>query len=213
MEEMRPRQTGPNCSPWRSDARPAGPSRVRCGQDVPGDVKNSLIYTCNAGFNLAKRVVPVGGWRLVQVACRGAVCQNFADDLSFTFTVRWRGGKARVFGNALTALASNKLLRLCSTLEVGDHICVDLVTFTLPHFLCIAHTLSCLLINWGSEAWEITLSSMYTASTRVHSFVPDSCKRTVIILPPRAIYTSTASLPDKILHHRCSCVSLVSLFG
>ena len=106
---------------------------MRCGQEVPGDVKKSLIYTCNAGFDLAKRVVAVDGWRLVQVACRGAVCQNFADDLSFTFTVRWRGGKARVLGGALTGLASNKLLRLCSTLGVGDHICVNLVISTLPH--------------------------------------------------------------------------------
>lgn len=120
---------------------------MRSGQEVPGDVKNSLIYTCNAGFDLANRVVAVDGCRLVQVACRGAVCQNFADDLSFTFTVRWRGGKARVFGDALTALASNKLLRLCSTLGVGDHICVNLVTSTLRHLTCIAHTFPQLLTN------------------------------------------------------------------
>jgi hypothetical protein len=45
----------------------------------------------------------VDGWRLVQVACRAVVCQNFADELSFTFTVRWRGGKARDFHHALTS--------------------------------------------------------------------------------------------------------------
>jgi hypothetical protein len=58
---------------------------------------------CNAGFNLARRVMAVDGWRLVQVACRAVVCQNFADELSFTFTVRWRGGKARIFRHALTS--------------------------------------------------------------------------------------------------------------
>jgi hypothetical protein len=36
-----------------------------------------------------------GGWCRLRVA--EAVCQNFADELSFTFTVRWRGGKARHF--------------------------------------------------------------------------------------------------------------------
>jgi hypothetical protein len=36
-----------------------------------------------------------GGWCRLRVA--EVVCQNFADELSFTFTVRWRGGKARLF--------------------------------------------------------------------------------------------------------------------
>jgi hypothetical protein len=36
-----------------------------------------------------------GGWCKLRVA--EVVGQNFADELSFTFTVRWRGGKARHF--------------------------------------------------------------------------------------------------------------------
>lgn len=76
-------------------------------QTRPDKKVPSLIYTCNAGFDLAEGAMAADGWRMVQVACRGALCQNFADELSFTFTVRWRGGKARFFHDALTVLASN----------------------------------------------------------------------------------------------------------
>lgn len=65
----------------------------------------------------------LGGWTEVGAgAMSQCVCQNFADERSRAFTVRWRGGRARLFGNAQTLLAFNNLRRLCSTLDVGNHI-------------------------------------------------------------------------------------------
>jgi hypothetical protein len=90
------------------------------------------------------------GWCRLRVA--EVVCQNFTDELSFTFTVRWRGGKARaIFLRALTALASNELLRLCSTLGVVDPICVDLLSAPLRHCFSLAHTPFLTLIELPSS--------------------------------------------------------------
>ena len=77
------------------------------------------VYTCRLMISeqALGRWIEVGAGAVSQ-----CVCQNFADERSRTFTVRWRGGKARLFGNAQTLLAFNKLRRLCSTLDVGNHI-------------------------------------------------------------------------------------------
>lgn len=134
-----------------SSATRASSSCVRsaANRQRPDEVKVSLVYTCNAGFGLAEGVMAADGSRLVQVACRGALCQNFPDELPFTFTVRWRGGKARTSHGALTALASNKLLHLCSTLAVGDHIC-SLVPISSPaRCSCVAHILPPMLLDWS----------------------------------------------------------------
>jgi len=141
---------GPEGRSWRFERDKSESSCVRsaANRQRPEEVKASLVYTCNAGFGLAEGVMAADGSRLVQVACRGALCQNFADELSFTFTVRWRGGKARTSHGALTALASNKLLHLCSTLAVGDHIC-SLVPISSPaRCSCVAHILPRMLLDW-----------------------------------------------------------------
>jgi len=152
-EEMRPREKVQKADLGESSATRASPSCVRSAADRkrPDDVKASLVYTCNAGFSLAEGVIAADGSRLVQVACRGALCQNFADELSFTSTVRWRGGKARTSHAALTALASNKLLHLCSTLGVGDHIYPLLPISSPARCSCVAHILPRMLIDWSHD--------------------------------------------------------------
>lgn len=98
-----------------------------------------LLFTCDAGFGLAARA---DASRWVEDSA-GAVSRcgvsEFCRRPSFTFTVQWRGGKARDLDDALTLLALNKLLRLCSTLGVGDHICDCLATLSQWPLLFIIH--------------------------------------------------------------------------
>lgn len=134
-----------------------------------------------------------------------SVCQNFADELSFTFTVRWRGGKARH-----SVLAFNKLLHSCSTLAVGDHICATLANFNSLPFIPDQSPSS------ATNEFPTIECSSHPLSLMLHPCVPpscdwrysDLCKRTVSLLTPRA-----SSSSEKIPYHLPILFSFMTVVG
>jgi hypothetical protein len=125
------------------------------------------------------------GWRRLRVA--EVVCQNFADELSFTFTVRWRGGKARtIFLRAPTALLGVQQTSALVFDSWGGRpylcrlvICTSQTLF-LPRAYSFPDTNRIAIKSTARPA----VICVYVRHPSI-SFMSDLCKRRVIILPPR----------------------------
>lgn len=152
----------------------------------------------------------VDGWKRVQVQSRGALCQNFADELRSLSRFHGAVGKRATSPVHGRFLASNKLLRLCSTLGVGDHICdclrLRLIDPAYPSFIfsiCLLFFLSIsILENHFSErkfnlsSAECNLCPTYASARsllcRCEQFTRRRSRKTHTIDCPSSTHSSTS---------------------